>query len=713
MSAAPSVAPSGDARLIRMARRLSIRSRLFLLSVTALVALTGTGMLSLGTLGTFKVNGPVYRDIVQGKDLVADVLPPPAYILEPYLVAHQLVGATGTADVEALIQRMHVLRTGPGGYAERQAYWCKTLSEGPLRTALTNQADRPAVAFFEAVDRALVPAARAGDRAVAEAVLRDTLVPLYEQHLVGVNQAVALANERNAVLERTSRDAVAERSSLMLWMIAGALLLVASLAVLIVASIVRPTRAVVGVLERVAAGDLDQVLAVSSQDELGRMASALNVTVAAVRESMSQIEAQAVREAANTAEQRHQSEALRASVDVMLSALDAAAAGAAPAPLGIARDGAIGRMGERLEAFLREKAASDTRLAELAEQERVAGAELRAKVDSLLTVVRAAGAGDLTHTVTVMGEDAIGQMAHGLEGFLEALRASIAAFAESAATVGVSSEQLTAVSQQMGANADETAAQARVVTAASGEVSRSVQTVAAATEEMSASIAEIARNAHQAASVATVAVKLAEDTTAIVGRLGDSSADIGKVLKVITSIAEQTNLLALNATIEAARAGEAGKGFGVVANEVKELAKETALATEDIGRKIAAIQGDTQGAVEAIARIGAVITEISDISSTIASAVEEQTATTNEIGRSVSEAALGTSEIVRNIEGVAQAAQSTSQGAAETRAASERLASTSVALSGLVGRFSYEAAGPRRSSSRPDRVPPVRGHQAA
>ena len=118
-------------------------------------------------------------------------------------------------------------------------------------------------------------------------------------------------------------------------------------------------------------------------------------------------------------------------------------------------------------------------------------------------------------------------------------------------------------------------------------------------------------------------------------KLGESSQEIGNVIKVITSIAQQTNLLALNATIEAARAGEAGKGFAVVANEVKELAKQTAKATEDIGRKIEAIQVDTKGAVAAIEEIGTIINQINDISNSIATAVEEQTVTTNEIGRSV------------------------------------------------------------------------------
>ncbi|HEY6927744.1 MAG TPA: PAS domain-containing methyl-accepting chemotaxis protein, partial [Steroidobacteraceae bacterium] len=148
--------------------------------------------------------------------------------------------------------------------------------------------------------------------------------------------------------------------------------------------------------------------------------------------------------------------------------------------------------------------------------------------------------------------------------------------------------QLSAVSQEMSSNAEETAAQSNTVSAAAEQVSANVQTVAAGTEEMSASIREIARNAAEAAKVARDAVTLATTTNAIVTKLGESSSEVGNVIKVITSIAQQTKLLALNATIEAARAGEAGKGFAVVASEVKELSKATALATQDISKKIEA-----------------------------------------------------------------------------------------------------------------------------
>jgi methyl-accepting chemotaxis protein len=255
---------------------------------------------------------------------------------------------------------------------------------------------------------------------------------------------------------------------------------------------------------------------------------------------------------------------------------------------------------------------------------------------------------------------------------------------QNATALSSSAEELTAISQQMAGNAEETATQANVVSAASDEVSKNVNVVAASSEEMQASIREISKNANEAARVAKSAVTVAETTNQTISKLGESSAEIGKVIKVITSIAQQTNLLALNATIEAARAGEAGKGFAVVANEVKELAKQTAKATEEIGQKIEAIQGDTKGAVQAIAEISVVINQINDISNSIASAVEEQTVTTNEIGRNVSEAAKGTGDIAKNIAGVAIAARETTQGATDTQKAAQALTELAVQLQGLV-----------------------------
>ena len=303
-------------------------------------------------------------------------------------------------------------------------------------------------------------------------------------------------------------------------------------------------------------------------------------------------------------------------------------------------------------------------------------------------IISAAAAGDFTAEVPLAGKEGFFlDISTQVNRLIDTSRKAFQAISKNATALASSSEELAAVSMQMSSNAEETAAQAKVVSGAAVEVSSNTQTVAAGVEEMSASIREISINAVEASTVANQAVQIAQRTNATMAKLGESSTEIGSVLKVISSIAEQTNLLALNATIEAARAGELGKGFAVVANEVKELARQTAKATEEISGSITAIQSDTNGAMVSIEEISNIINKINDISSLIASAVEEQAATTGEMGRSVSTAAASSANIASNIGTVSEAAQSTTEGAANTQVAASDLAKIASELQDLVSRF--------------------------
>jgi methyl-accepting chemotaxis protein len=303
--------------------------------------------------------------------------------------------------------------------------------------------------------------------------------------------------------------------------------------------------------------------------------------------------------------------------------------------------------------------------------------------------LQAMAAGDLTVGAAVTGKDEVGQMAQALDQAQGNMRRVVSSVAGSADSVAAAAEEMSATSGTIASSAERSAGQAHSVSQAAAGVSENVSSVAKGTEEMGISIREIAQNATAAAEVAGHAVTVAEATTAQVGKLGESSAEIGNVIKVITAIAQQTNLLALNATIEAARAGESGKGFAVVASEVKDLAQETARATDDIALRVQAIQTDTTGAVTAIGEISTVIAAINDYQATIASAVAEQTATTEKMSRSVAAAAAGAGDIATNITGLADATKVSTEGLGQSRQAVAELSGMAHHLQSLVSHFRY------------------------
>ncbi|MGY4477897.1 methyl-accepting chemotaxis protein [Bradyrhizobium sp. USDA 3364] len=338
--------------------------------------------------------------------------------------------------------------------------------------------------------------------------------------------------------------------------------------------------------------------------------------------------------------------------------------------------------------------------------------DVSAGIASIVNPMQALGRGDLTAVVPHQGEKTeIGAMADTLQVFKEALVAKKAADEAAAAdaeakiergrrvdtitrnfeqmigeivqTVSSASTQLEASASTLSSTARRSQELTTSVAAASEEASTNVQSVASATEELSSSVTEISRQVQESARMAGDAVGQARTTNDRVSELSKAAARIGDVVELINTIAGQTNLLALNATIEAARAGEAGRGFAVVASEVKALAEQTAKATGEIGQQIAGIQTATQESVGAIKEISSTIERLSEISSTIAAAVEEQGAATQEISRNVQQAAQGTQQVSANITDV-------QHGASETGSASTQVLSAAQSLSGDSNRLKLE-----------------------
>lgn len=301
----------------------------------------------------------------------------------------------------------------------------------------------------------------------------------------------------------------------------------------------------------------------------------------------------------------------------------------------------------------------------------------------------ASGEGDLTRSVVVESSDELGELAEQFNRFVAGIRSDVAAIAGLSGRLSEASGELEGLAHRIASATEETSSQAGSVSAAAEQVNVSVQSVAAAAEQMGSSIAEIAKSAGEAAGVAGEAVEIARETVSRFGELTASGEQIVRVVEVIRGIAEQTNLLALNATIEAARAGEAGRGFAVVAGEVKALARQTAEATEEIEASLASIRELTGAAGEAIDRVVGIIDRIHEIQTVIASAVEEQSATTAEIGQNVAEAARGVDEIARSVAGFAAVAKETAEGAGAIQRAADELSRSAAELKRIVGRFRY------------------------
>jgi methyl-accepting chemotaxis protein len=337
-------------------------------------------------------------------------------------------------------------------------------------------------------------------------------------------------------------------------------------------------------------------------------------------------------------------------------------------------------------------------------------------IDSIVSPMQALGQGDLAAEVPHRGEATeMGKMADALQLFKEALIAKKAAdeaaardaeekiargqrvdnitrefetmIGEIVQTVSSASTELEASAGTLTATAERAQELTTMVAAASEEASTNVQSVASATEEMSSSITEISRQVQESARIAGEAVHQAQKTNDRVGELAKAASRIGDVVELINTIAGQTNLLALNATIEAARAGEAGRGFAVVASEVKALAEQTAKATGEISQQIGGIQSATHDSVDAIKEIGDTISKMSEIASTIASAVEEQGAATQEISRNVQQASQGTQQVSANITDVQRGATETGSASSQVLSAAQTLSRDSNRLKDEVGKF--------------------------
>lgn len=359
----------------------------------------------------------------------------------------------------------------------------------------------------------------------------------------------------------------------------------------------------------------------------------------------------------------------------------------------------------KLRAAEEEKALAEARMQQQKLEEASKAAEhaamLQVRIASLLEAVHAASQGNLNHPIDcTVNDDELGKISVALNALFTQLHSSFADIEESADSVANAAARLHELGKTITTSSAESADMTESASIRAKNVSTSAESAAAATAEMTSTVKDIAMNTSNAVRTVEEAVDLVESTGTNIRKLSESSAGIGSVIKVITSIAEQTNLLALNATIEAARAGDAGKGFAVVANEVKELAKDTARATEEIESRIASIQMDTQTAVNAIDEISTIVRTISDSQSSIAAAVEQQKATSNELHRTIASTSDDNMAITQVIEKVAEQSRHTQLSATAVNTSSTELSAHAESLQRLLQRYRSADDRGRRNKSK-------------
>ncbi len=528
-----------------------------------------------------------------------------------------------------------------------------------------------------------------GDRVMAE---YDAACDEVIQAVGGYAHDVEAAS---AAAHRATETSLARSSVVNFALVALVVLVVVAVALTTTRAVVGPLRDVVDFAEELAAGNLTRDMVVRTGDEIGAMAGALNRAMAGVREAL-----QASRvDWREIAADRRGLHLMRQLMDGAQAAVLYADAGNVlryvnPSAQSILRGLQshlpipVDRMvGSSIDVFHRDPQHQRQLLADPAHP--VRKGRIRVGPETIEQTIAPVFDHERQWIGSMVTWEVITKRIEAEERERAAaaeLRAILDEVREGATRLAASATELAGTSDRMRRGTDAASHDANVAVEAAQQVGSSVQTVAGGATEMEASIGEIAKSAATAAEVVGEAVRAAENASSTIASLGDRSREIGDVVKVIGSIAAQTNLLALNATIEAARAGEAGKGFAVVANEVKELAAQTSGATEQVAERIGSIQAEARAAVEAITHVAGIVRQINNLSTTIAGAVEEQSATTSEIGRGINLTAVGSGEITERLARLAQAVEQASAGAAESHEASAELQALAARLSEIANR---------------------------